>query len=95
MKNEFSQHQSKYWAVNYPSNWIVENNIESVSFYAEDGVGALQISAYSKDKEVTKEDLAEFACEEVPEGKDLIQTELGKYIGLETDYKYTDHYWRM
>lgn len=95
MKSEFSQYQSTYWAVNYPFDWIVEKHSECTSFYAQDGVGALQVSAYLKDKEVTQKDLMEFIRGEVPKDENLRKAELSGYVGLETDYKYVDHYWRM
>lgn len=69
MKNEFSQYQSIYWTVNYPSDWIVENNTECVSFYDEDGAGALLISSYSKDEDVIEEDLADLLLKKVGKAK--------------------------
>lgn len=95
MSDVYSEYKSTYWTINYPSHWIVRKHKEGFSFYSENGVGALQISAYSKDDEVTERDLIEFAKEEVPEGEDLSKAAIGKYSGIESDFKLADHYWRM
>jgi hypothetical protein len=95
MRNKFSQYQSRLWTIEYPQDWIVEEHSECFSFYAENGVGALQISNYSKDETVTVEDLKEFTENEVPEDDEIKNVTVGNCSGLGAEFQYKDHFWRM
>ena len=93
--NNLSKYKSELWSIAYPSDWLLENNSENISIYTEYGVGTLQLSGYQKDQEVTEDDLMEFVREEVPDGENVREVRLDNFLGFESDYKYTDHYWRM
>lgn len=82
-------------AVEYPDNWIVKKCEECISFYAEDGVDALQISAYSKDGIVTLEDLKEFAENEVPKDANVASVFIGNYFGLQSKFEYKKTFWQV
>lgn len=66
MPNEYT---SSWWSIELLSGWNAEEEKSYVSFSAEHGVGALQISAYRHDGEtVTDEDLNDFAEDELVYG---------------------------
>jgi len=95
MKNGFLEYKSTNWTVKLPNDWIVEEHKECLSFYGEHGIGALQISAYSKDEIVTLEDLKEFAQDEVPKEENIESVIVGSYFGLQVEYEYKKTFWRM
>ena len=56
-----SFYESVWWSVDLPRGWEIEQEEECTTFYKNEGVGALQISAYRNEtREVTDEDLTEF-----------------------------------
>ncbi len=94
MKSKFSQYQSTFWKINYPTEWVVEKHPECVSFYAEDGFGALQLSAYLKDEKVTKADLDELINDEIPQETQINDIELEAFTGIAAEFQYENHFWR-
>lgn len=94
MKSEFSQYQSTFWKIDYPADWVVEKHPECVSFYAEDGFGALQFSAYLKDEKVTKADLDELINDEIPRETQINDIELETFTGIAAEFEYENHFWR-
>jgi hypothetical protein len=94
MSKDFSEYKSTFWTVKYPSDWIVDVHQEAVSFYEKYGVGALQISAYSKNTEITIEDLYELISDEIPQSANLNDVKAGDFTGLATEFEYKNHFWR-
>jgi hypothetical protein len=94
MSEDFSEYKSAFWTVKYPPEWIAEIHPGGVSFYGEHGVGALQIRADSKDREVTTEDLYELIEAELPRDVSLNNVEAGDFKGLATEFEYKNHFWR-
>jgi hypothetical protein len=94
MSKDFSEYKSTFWTIKYPSDWIVEVHPGGVSFYGKYSVGALQISADSKDREVTTDDLYELIEGELPRNVSLNNVVAGDFKGLATEFKYIEHFWR-
>lgn len=94
MKSKFSKYQSTFWKINYPTEWVVEKHPECVSFYAEDGFGALQFSAHLKDEKVTKADLDELINDEIPKETQINDIELEEFTGIAAEFQYENHFWR-
>ena len=64
---DFRRYESDYWNINYPSDWEAELFKGGVSFLDdENGVGALQISGYIKNENITLKDINELIEDEVP-----------------------------
>ncbi|HLM00215.1 MAG TPA: hypothetical protein VK400_04105 [Pyrinomonadaceae bacterium] len=94
MSEDFSEYKSTFWTIKYPAEWIVDVHQGGVSFYEKYGVGALQISSHSKDREVTTDDLYELIEGELPRNVSLNNVEAGDFTGLATEFKYKNHFWR-
>jgi len=74
--------------------WSAEESPECVSFFRDDGVGALQISAYSYDGgTIPNEDLDDFTANEFPDDAKLESATCGALSGLGVDYITNDSFW--
>ncbi|HEX8833033.1 MAG TPA: hypothetical protein VF719_02470, partial [Abditibacteriaceae bacterium] len=75
--------QSAWWEIDLPTDWLEEQDESCSTFFAEDGVGALQVSAYRKDEDVTDLDLEEFAEEHIPAAANkLLPVHIGSLTGF-------------
>ena len=54
----------------------------------------MQISAYSKNAEITTEDLYELISDEIPQSANLSDVEARDFTGLRTEFEYKNHFWR-
>jgi hypothetical protein len=95
MTGRFLRYRSTFWTVNYPIDWTVKEHKGGVSFFAEKGVGAFQITACLKDEKVTTDNLDESIKAEVPQNSELNTFELADFNGFAAEVKYVDHFWRM
>jgi len=80
--------------VSLPEGWVGEHEEECSTIYHPDGVGALQISGYTKDSRVTTEDLEGFAEERVSHGAKPEKEESGDFAGFRIDYDAESETWR-
>jgi len=78
-----NKYESSWWYIEVASGWLVEEKPECVTFCREDGVGALQISAY---KHEAGDELREFTKDEFPEELTLQPVSCGKFIGQGVEY---------
>jgi hypothetical protein len=94
------------WEIELPTGWSSEQDEDCSSFFAEDGVGALQISDFLKSEAVTDEDLQELAEEhnlrdlsqesqerEVRSSRVQFNTLTGFHIDFCTDGEYWRQWW--
>jgi hypothetical protein len=91
MNQEF---QSEWWEVSLPLGWTGKHEEECTTFLSQNDVGALQISAYRKDKKVTDIDLQEMASEHIEAGAKLKFVQLGSFTGFYFPFGTEDAYWR-
>ena|SRR5258705_642967 len=92
MNNEFT---SSWWSIELPLGWSAEREESCTNIWSEDGVGALQISAYQRDGEpVSDEDLYDFAEREYPEGVRVLNENCGQFSGLNVSFLVENSYWR-
>lgn len=54
----------------------------------------MQISSYSKNTEITIEDLYELISDEIPQSTILNAVKVGDFTGLTTEFEYKKHFWR-
>jgi hypothetical protein len=80
--NMAKEYKSSWWSIEIPSEWNAENEGNCVTFSAESGIGALQISAYRRNSEaVTDEDLNDFAEGELVDGAIPQDVSCGDFTG--------------
>ena len=88
-------YRSEWWQIQMPADWFGEREKGCVSFVGENGVGALQISAYRKDEKLTDDDLEEFAENHIAAGAKLAQVEFGFLTGFTIHFGMENEYWRF
>jgi hypothetical protein len=86
--------ESAWWEVSLPLGWTGEHEEECATFLSHNEVGALQMSAYRKDEELTDADLQEMAAEHVEAGAKLKPVQLGSFTGFYFHFRTEDAYWR-
>lgn len=86
---------SDWWTIELEGGWFAEREGECTNIWREDGVGALQISAYRHETEpVPETDLAEFIGNEIPTNIAQQKTKAGEFSGLRVDYIEEGKFWR-
>ena len=77
-----------------PSGWLADENAECITFSREDGVGALQISAYKHESGIVRmHDVRDFIRDELPDEATLQRLSCGEFIGLGIDYVEDGKFW--
>jgi hypothetical protein len=84
-----------WWSIQIAIGWLSEQEDECATFWREDGVGALQISAHSHDSgSVPADDLEDFTKGEFPDGAALKPIRCGQFVGVGVDYVADGKFWR-
>lgn len=86
--------QETSWAINLLPEWIGEHDEDCSTIYHPEGVGALQISAFSKDGKVTDEDLKDFSKDHIEAGAKLSESNLGDFKGFTLAFGVDDEFWQ-
>jgi hypothetical protein len=88
------EYKSAWWSIYLVPNWLVDEDAACVSFTKDDGVGALQISAYKHDSGVAPlDELHGFIAGECPEGVPTQPVACGAFQGLGVDYVAEGRFW--
>lgn len=67
-----AEYRSSWWSIDLLPGWSAEQSPECVSFYRDDGVGPLQISAYKHDRgAIPPGDLDDLTANEFPDDPTL------------------------
>jgi hypothetical protein len=74
------------WALNLLPHWDCQREAECISISRTNGVGALQISAYTKETAVTTDDLREFADPGLTGLVSFASVRLGQFSGIAHEY---------
>ena len=78
-----------------PSGWYSKEEEDCVTFSADRGIGALQISSYRRENEiVTDEDLYNFAENELVEAITPERVSCGDFDGITISYDEDETFWR-
>jgi hypothetical protein len=83
------------WSLLVPDGWRAWHDDACATLVAEHEIGALQISAASKDSEVLDRDLREFAAEHLEAGAKARSTEAGDFVGFEIVLGDGERFWRQ
>ena len=87
-------YQSKSWSIDLLKDWIIEEDEDVISIYKEDGVGALQISAYTKEGGITDEELKAISQDNVSEKEQLTHIQCGDFFGYYVEDQENGTFWR-
>ncbi len=82
------------WKIELMPEWIGEDDEECATIYHPDGVGALQISSYTKEDEVTQDDLKEFASEHIEAGAKIVEAKTGAFEGFTFAFGIDNEFWQ-
>ena len=86
--------QGKSWQVQLLPEWIGEHDEECSTIYHPNGVGALQISSYVKNGEVTESDLKNLAQGHIESGARLVEASSGEFHGFTLAFGVDGEFWQ-
>ena len=87
--------KSTWWSIELAPNWVAEREADCTSIWREDGVGALQISAYKYDPGLLPEDdLDEFMSGEFPGDTPIDNVTCGQFAGFGVEYAIDENFWQ-
>ena len=88
------EYESIWWSMEVAAGWLADESAECTTFSREDGVGALQISAYKHDSDmVPMDDVRDFIRGELHDEETLQRLCCGEFIGLGIDYVDDGKFW--
>lgn len=90
-----NQFHGKSWRVNLLSGWAGEHEKECAVIFHPEGVGALQVSSYSKNGMVTQDDLKGLAQEHIDAGAKLAEAEAGDFKGFTLAFGLEGEFWQL
>ncbi|OEY67522.1 hypothetical protein [Marinobacter sp. X15-166B] len=90
-----NQFYGKNWKIDLLPDWTGEHEEECSLVFHSEGIGALQISSYSKDGAVTDEDLKGLAQEHLEAGAKLIDVEAGDFKGFTLAFGVKGEFWQL
>jgi len=82
------------WSASLPTGWQAEPTDECDSIFNPEGVGVLQVSAYSKETTVSEQDLIDLASEHIESGAKTKSIVLGEFSGITLSFGTEGEYWR-
>jgi hypothetical protein len=88
------EYRSSWWSIDLLPGWSADEQPECVAFARDDGVGALQISAYKHDSgTIPAGDLHDFTEGEFPDDSTLEPVTCGAMSGVGVDYVADGNFW--
>lgn len=90
-----STFRSENWKIELLPEWVGEVDEDCSTIYHPDGVGALQISAFVKDSEVTEEDLKGFAKDHIEAGARLSPLNAEGFKGFTFAFGVENEFWQF
>lgn len=90
-----SEFQGNSWKVQLPEGWLGEHDEECSTIYHPEGVGALQISSYSKSDTVTEADLKNMAQDHIDAGANLAKASAGEFSGFTLAFGSDGEFWQF
>lgn len=90
-----NEYRTDLWTVNPPEHWEAYQEDDYTVIHDPDGVGALHISSFTKDGDVTRDDLEAFAAEYADEDITVSDVEYSNFSGINFDYTEDNNYWQI
>ena len=94
LRKSMSIFQGISWKVTLLPEWIGKHDEECSTIYHPNGVGALQISSYSKNCDVTDSDLRDLAHEHIESGAKLAEADSGEFRGFTLAFGVDGEFWQ-
>ncbi len=89
-----SEYRSSWWSIDLLPGWAADEQPECVAFIRDDGLGALQISAYKHDSgTISAGDLDDFTKGEFPDNARLEPVTYGALSGVGVDFITDGNFW--
>lgn len=88
------EYKSKFWQLDLPDAWAVDEDDEIACFYMDEGFGELQISASKLDEQVTQDTLLSMAAEHLEAGAEPEQVQCGAFSGITVYYEFEGEFWQ-
>ncbi len=88
------KYESNWWSIEYPEEWETEQNEDCTTFYNPDGVGALQISSYRKDEQISESEIFDVATDDITETNKLQKIKEENYQGFIASYAEENDFWK-
>ena len=83
LSQDMHEYESIWWSMEVALGWLADENPESTTFCREDGVGALQISAYKHESGIVPaDDVRDFITDELPDEAKLQRVSCGRIYWL-------------
>ncbi len=90
------EYTAEWWSVQLPTDWSSEKQPECTAFFADAGIGALQLSAArNTSSPATDDDLRDFAKEHLDAGAPIKPVTCGAFTGFYLHYSIDDTYQRQ
>jgi hypothetical protein len=87
-------YKSSWWSIDLLPGWWTDEEPRCTTFFREDGVGALQISAYKTETVTIPEtDLRDFTEGQFPDGIALQTVDCGEFSGNGVEYVADGKFW--
>jgi len=87
-------YESIWWSLEVASGWLANEDTDCITFCREEGVGALQISAYKHDSvRVPPDDVRDFIKDEGFDASTLQHVSFGEFAGLGVEYVADGKFW--
>jgi hypothetical protein len=87
--------ESAWWSIELLPGWRAKLEDLCTSISSDQGVGALQVSAYKHDdRKVSDRDLYDFSEGEYPSGVEVKINQSGAFRGLQVSFTENGRYWR-
>ena len=91
----WDKYKSTWWSIELCSDWFAEREEDCTSIWREDGVGALQISAYKYDPGLTPEDdFNDFMRGEFPADTPIKSVTCGQFSGVGVEFEIDEKFWQ-
>ena len=95
MCSSMSSFQGNHWQVNLPPNWQGNHHEDCSTIFNPNGVGALQISSYSKGDSITESDLEDLAKDHLNTGAKVGKANAGEFDGFTFAYGTNGEFWQF
>ena len=91
----WDEFKSTWWSIEIAPDWFAEREAECTSIWREDGVGALQISAYKYESGlIPEDDLDDFMSREFPGNTPIESVTCGQFAGVGVEYVLDEKFWQ-
>lgn len=91
----WDEFKATWWSIKVAPNWRAESEAECTTLWQEEGVGALQISAYKYvSSPVPANDLSDFMDGEFPDDTLIESVTQGQFAGVGVEYVLEEKFWR-